>query len=86
MQHWAVFRAERYCEVIVDDLLMLIPDNKSHKAKLEDLLKALLKNGLKILPKNVSCLTRNLQYISNNIFIKKKKLCVKPLRMIIEAI
>ena len=34
----------------MNDLLMLAPSKKSHKAKLEDLLKALLKNGLKIFP------------------------------------
>ena len=37
----------KYCEAIMGDLLLL----KSHIAKLEDLLKALLKNGLKISPK-----------------------------------
>ena len=32
----------------MDDLLLFTPSKKSHIAKLEDLLKALLKNGLKI--------------------------------------
>ena len=32
----------------MDDLLLFTPSNKSHIAKLEDLLKALLKNGLMI--------------------------------------
>ena len=35
----------------MDDLLLLTPTNKSHMAKLEDLLKALFKNGLKKSPK-----------------------------------
>ena len=35
----------------MDDLLLFTPTKKSHIAKLEDLLKALLKNGLKISPK-----------------------------------
>ena len=40
-----------YCEAFMDDLLLFTSDQKSHKAKLEDLLKTLLKNGLKISPK-----------------------------------
>ena len=41
----------KYCEAIMDGLLLSTPSKKSHIAKLEDLLKALLKNGLKISPK-----------------------------------
>ena len=37
----------KYCEAIMHDLLLL---TQSHMDKLEDLLKALLKNGLKISP------------------------------------
>ena len=43
-------QSRKYCEVIMDDLLLLIPTKKGHISKLEDLLKALLKNGLKISP------------------------------------
>ena len=43
----------------MDDLLLFTPSKGAHMAKLEDLLKALLKNGLKISPKNVSCLEQN---------------------------
>ena len=35
----------------MDDLLLFTPSKKSHIAKLEDFLKALHKNGLKISPK-----------------------------------
>ena len=35
----------------MDDLLLFTPSKKSHIAKLEDLFKALFKNGLKISPK-----------------------------------
>ena len=35
----------------MDDLLLFTPLKRVHMAKLEDLLKALLKNGLKISPK-----------------------------------
>ena len=41
----------KYCEAIMDDLLLFTPSKSSHIATLEDLLKALLKNGLKISPK-----------------------------------
>ena len=43
----------------MDDLLLFTPTKKAHIAKLRDLLKALLKNGLKILPKSVSYLKQN---------------------------
>ena len=38
----------KYCEAIMDDLLLFTPSRGSHMHKLEDLLKALLKNDLKI--------------------------------------
>ena len=44
-------QSRKYCEAKMDNLLMFTPTKKSHIAKLEDLLKALLKNGLKISPK-----------------------------------
>ena len=49
----------KHCEAIMDDLLHFTPTKKVHMAKLEDLLKALLKNGLKILPKSVSYVRQN---------------------------
>ena len=49
----------KHCAAIMDDLLLFIPTKKVHMAKLEDLLKALLKNGLKILPNSVSYLRQN---------------------------
>ena len=39
-------------------------------AQLEDLLKALLKNGLKISPKKCQLFRTELQYMGNMIFIK----------------
>ena len=55
-------------------------------AKLEDLLKALLKNGLKISPKKCQLFRTNLHYMDNEIFIQNKWVCVKPLRSRLEAI
>ena len=54
--------------------------------KLEDLPKALLKNGLKILPKKCQLFRTSLQYMGNEIFIQNRKVCVQPLRNRLEAI
>ena len=70
----------------MDDLLLFTPSKSSHIAKLEDLLKAILKNGLKISPKKCQLVRTNLQYIGNEIFIKEKRVCIKPLRNRLEAI
>ena len=70
----------------MDDLLLFTPSRKSHIAKLEDLLKALLKNGLKISPKKCQLFRTELQYMGNTIFIKDRRVCVKPLRSRLEAI
>ena len=44
-------QSRKYCEAIMDDLLLFTPTKSSHFKKLEDLLKALHKNRLKISPK-----------------------------------
>ena len=49
----------KHCKAIMDGLLLFTPTRKAHMAELEDLLKALLKNGLKISPKSVNCLRWN---------------------------
>ena len=76
----------KYCEAIMDDLLLFTPTKKSYIAKLEDLLKPLLKNGLKISPKICQYLRKELKYMGNTIFIKDRRVCVKPLRSRLEAI
>ena len=70
----------------MDDLILLTPSREAHVNKLEDLLKALLKNGLKISPKKCQLFRTSLQYMGNEIFIENKKVCVKPLRSRLEAI
>ena len=57
------FQSKQYCEVIMDDLLLFTPTKKLHVAKLEDLLKALLKSGLKILPERCQLFRKELQYM-----------------------
>ena len=70
----------------MDNLLLFIPSKRSHMDKLEDLLKALLKHGLKMCPKKCQLFRANLQYMGNEIFIQNKRVCVKPLRSRLEAI
>ena len=55
--------------------------------KLEDLLKALLKNGLKISPKKCQLFRKELQYMGNTIFIQeRRRVCVRLLHSRLEAI
>ena len=75
-----------YCEAIKGNLLLFTLSKSSHTAKLEDLLKALLKNGLKISPKKCQSFRTNLHYMGNEIFIEDKRVCIKPLRNRLEAI
>ena len=79
-------QSRKHCKAIVDDLLLFTPSKKAHIAKLEDLLKTLLKNGLKISPKKCQLFKTELQNMGNIIFIKDRKVCIKPLRSNLEAI
>ena len=47
---------------------------------------ALLKNGLKISPKKCQLFRTELQYMGNTIFIKDRRVCIKPLRNRLEVI
>ena len=79
-------QSKKYCEAIMDDLLLFTLSKNSHIVKLEDLLKALLKNGLKISPKKCQLLRTILHYMGNEIFIQNKRVCIKPLRSRLQAI
>ena len=68
----------KYCEAIMDNLLLFTPSKKSHIAKLEGLLKALLK-------KKCQLFRKELQYLGNTIIIKDKGVCIRPLRSRLEA-
>ena len=65
--------SRKYCEAIMDDLLLFTPSKKTHMNKLEDLLKALLKNGLKISPKKCQLFKTSLQYLGNKKLLKIRK-------------
>ena len=79
-------QGRKYCEGIMDDLLLFTPMKKAHTSKLEDLLKASLRNGLKISPKKCQLFKTEFQYMGNVIFIKDRNVCIKPLRSRVEAI
>ena len=70
----------------MNDLLLFMPSKKKHIAKLEDLLKALHKNGLKISPKKCQLFRTELQYMGNTIFMQERRVCIKPLKSRLEAI
>ena len=78
--------SRKYCEAIMDNLLLFTPNKQMHFEKLIDLLRALCKNGLKISPKKCWLFKTELQYMGNTIFIKDKRVCVKPLQRRLEAI
>ena len=78
--------SRKYCEAIMNDLLLFTPNKQSHFEKLEDLLKDLCKHGLKISAKKCQLFKTELQYMGNTIFIGGRCVCVKPLRSRQEAI
>ena len=63
----------KYCEAIMDDLLLFTSTKSSHFEKLEDLLKALHKNGLKISPKKCQLFKTDLQYMGSTILLERKE-------------
>ena len=79
-------QSRKYYEAIMGDLLLFTPSKESHMSKLEDLLKALLKNGLKISPKKGQVFKTSLQYMGNEIVIQNRKVCVQPLVNRLEVI
>ena len=66
-------QSKKYCEATMNDLILFTPSKESHINKLEDFLKALLKNRLKISPKKCQLFKTSLQYMGNEIFIDNKK-------------
>ena len=66
-------KSRKYCKAIMDSLLLFTPTKKSYIAKLEDLLKALLKKRLEILPKKCELFRKELHYKGNTILLKIKE-------------
>ena len=77
--------SRKHHEAIMDDLLLFTPLKGPHMVKLEDLLKVLLKNRLKVFPKKFQLCRTELQYLGNTIFIRVRTVCFKPFRNRLEA-
>ena len=56
-------QSRNHCEAIMDDLLLFTPSKRVHMARLDDLLKAFLKNSLKQSPKKSPLFKTELQYM-----------------------
>ena len=52
-------QSRKHCETIMGSLLLFTPMERAHMSKLEDLLKTLLKNRLKISPKKCQLLKQS---------------------------
>ena len=65
--------SRKYCEAIMDDLLLFMPNKQTHFEKLIDLLQVLCKNRLKISPKKCQLFRAELQYMGNTNFYKRTK-------------
>ena len=52
-------QSRKYCEAIMDDLLLFMPTIRPHMTKLVDILKALHKMVLKYPQRSTSCLKQN---------------------------
>ena len=63
------FQYLKYCKAIMDNPFLFSPTKKSHIAKLEDLLNALLGNGLKISPKKCQLFRKELLYMGNTVIL-----------------
>ena len=59
--------SRKYCEAIMDDLLLFTPNKQTHFERLIDLLWVLCKNRLKISPKKCQLFRKELQYMGNTI-------------------
>ena len=78
-------QSRKYCEAKMDDLLLFTSPKKSNIAKLEDLLKALLKMDSQF-HQQCQLFRKELQYMGNTIFSEDRRACIKPLRSMLEAI
>lgn len=72
--------SSQYCLAHHDDIIVVTTDKKSHKKHLQELFKALISQGLKILPKKCSLFQTSVHYTGHLFSIKDKgEACIKPL-------
>ena len=70
---------------IMDDLL-IHSTKKEHWGLVESLMKAMIKNGLKLSPKKCQFFKTNLTYMGNQFIIRNKTMTITPLKGRTEAI
>ena len=70
---------------IMDDLL-IHSKKKNHMARIADLLKALVKHGLKLSPKKCQFFRTELMYMGNVFKVEKGKFVITPIKTRVEAI
>ena len=71
--------SRKYYEAIMDNLLLFTPSKQMHMRKLKDLVKALLKIGLKISPRKCQLFKTELQYMGNTDFYPRKESMCKTI-------
>ena len=70
---------------LMDDILAF-SSKANHLTQIEQFLKAMIANGLKLSPKKCQLFKASIDYMGNKMFIKNKRVCITPLRSRIEAI
>ena len=70
----------------MDDLLLFTSIKKLSHSKIGRFAIGIIEKWSENIPKEMSIFRTNLQYMGNGIFIKDKRVCVKPLRIRLEAI
>ena len=76
---------KKKCNTIMDDLLMH-STKVAHWKLLEQLLKSMCKNGLRLSPKKCQLLRTKLTYMGNEFSINKRMMTITPLKSRTEAI
>ena len=69
----------------MDDLLLFTPTKSTH-GKIRRFIQGFIKEWAQNISKKCQLFKTELQYMGNTIFIKDKKVCIRPLRNRIEAI
>ena len=76
----------KHCEAIMDGLLLFTSHKESTHCKIRRSIKSFIKEWALNISKKCQLFKTELQYMENIIFIKDKRVCIKPLRNRIEAI
>ena len=72
--------------IAIKDDLLIHSTKQEHWGLVESLMKAMIKNGLKLSPKKCQFFKTNLTYMGNQFIIRKKTMTITPLKGRTEAI